>query len=58
MNLGVRIELLRNQHQTLEDEIDQELARPAPDDLRIRTLKTKKLRIKDEIEQLNHEPAH
>ncbi len=58
MNLDVRIEQLRNQHQSLEDEIDQELARPAPDDLRVRTLKAKKLRIKDEIEQLNHEPAH
>ncbi len=58
MNLDVRIEQLRNQHQTLEQEIGQELARPAPDDLRVRTLKAKKLRIKDELEQLNHEPAH
>ena len=58
MNLDVRIEQLRNQHQTLEDEIDQELARPAPDDLRVRALKAKKLRIKDEIAQLNHTPAH
>lgn len=58
MNLDVRIEQLRNQHQSLEDELGKELARPAPDDLRIRALKAKKLRIKDEIAQLNHEPAH
>lgn len=58
MNLDVRIEQLRNQHRTLEDEIDRELARPAPDDLRIRELKAKKLRIKDEIAQLSLTPAH
>lgn len=58
MNLGVRIEQLRNQHLALENEIGMELARPAPDDLRVRTLKAKKLRIKDEISQLDHEPAH
>jgi hypothetical protein len=58
MNLDVRIEQLRSQHQSLEDEIDQELARPAPDDLRVRTLKAKKLWIKDKIVQLNHMPAH
>jgi hypothetical protein len=58
MNLDVRIEQLRSQHQSLEDEIDQELARPAPDDLRVRTLKAKMLWIKDQIVQLNHMPAH
>ena len=58
MNLGVRIEQLRNQHLALENEIGMELARPAPDDLRVRTLKAKKLRIKDEISQLDPEPAH
>ena len=58
MNLDVRIEQLRNQHQTLEDEIYQEMARPAPDDLKVRALKARKLRIKDEIAQLNHTPAH
>jgi hypothetical protein len=58
MNLDVRIEQLRNLHQTLDHEIGQELARPAPDELRVRSLKAKKLRVKDELEQLNHEPAH
>lgn len=58
MNLDVRIEQLRNQHRSLEDEIDKELARPAPDDLKIRELKARKLRIKDAIAQLTEAPAH
>jgi hypothetical protein len=58
MNLDVRIEQLRHQHSSLEDEIGRELARPAPDDLRVRELKARKLRIKDEIAQLSHAPAH
>jgi hypothetical protein len=58
MNLDVRIEQLRHQHSSLEDEIGKELARPAPDDLRVRELKARKLRIKDEIAQLSHAPAH
>lgn len=58
MNLDVRIDQLRHLHSDLENELGRELARPAPDDIRVRELKAKKLRIKDEIVQLSHEPAH
>jgi len=58
MNLDVRIDQLRHRHRDLEDELGKELSRPAPDDIRVRELKAKKLRIKDEIVQLSHEPAH
>jgi len=43
---------LKDRHHALEAEIDAENARPAPDELRIQTLKKEKLRIKDEIQRL------
>ena len=46
---------LKTQHQELEAAIDQELARPSPDDLRLNELKRQKLRIKDEL--AHHQPS-
>lgn len=48
-----RIEALKAQHADLESKIEEELGRPLPDDSLIGNLKKQKLRIKDEIAQLD-----
>ena len=52
MSVHEHIEALRVKHVTLKQEIDEEIQRPHPDDLRITKLKRQKLRIKDEIASL------
>jgi len=52
MALEHRIEALRERHASLETQIQQETARPVPDDSRIAALKRQKLRIKDEIQRM------
>ncbi|HUC09681.1 MAG TPA: YdcH family protein [Stellaceae bacterium] len=47
-----RIEALKERHAALERAIDEENRRPAPNDDVISDLKRQKLRIKDEIHQL------
>jgi hypothetical protein len=47
-----RIEALREKHAALERAIDEENSRPLPNDDTISDLKRQKLRIKDEIYQL------
>src|SRR5690349_2324446 len=54
MSLQDRIESLRARHRSLEDAIDQEIHRPLPNDDLLHDLKRQKLRIKDEIVQLEH----
>lgn len=49
-----RIEELRAQHRSLEDTLDQEIHRPLPNLDIVTDLKRQKLRIKDEIMQLEH----
>ena len=46
------IEALKAKHQSLEHAIDQETARPYPDDDALCSLKKRKLQIKDEITRL------
>jgi len=46
------IEALKAKHQSLEHAIDQEIARPYPDDDALCSLKKRKLQIKDEIVRL------
>lgn len=46
------IEALREKHAALERAIDEENSRPQPNDDMISDLKRQKLRIKDEIYQL------
>ena len=41
-------------HQALESEINECLAHPAVDDLKVVELKRRKLLLKDEIERLRH----
>jgi len=47
-----RIELLRLEHSDLDAAIDALLAAPAVDQLQIARIKKRKLRLKDEIAQL------
>ncbi|NQV44558.1 MAG: DUF465 domain-containing protein [Rhodospirillales bacterium] len=54
MNLDDQIETLKSKHQALETAIDRENNRPQPDDGAIADLKKRKLRIKDELEQIRH----
>lgn len=49
-----RIEELRAQHRSLENALNQEVNRPAPNPEMITDLKRQKLRIKDQIVQLEH----
>lgn len=52
MALDARIRELGNRHQTLERLIDDEMSRPASDEIRLKELKRQKLRLKEEIENL------
>ncbi len=54
MSLQDRIETLRARHRSLEEAIDQEISRPMPNMETLTDLKRQKLRIKDEIAQLEH----
>ena len=58
MALDAHIAELSERHRTLDRKIEEELARPTIDDLRIVDLKRQKLRLKDELERLKHEPSH
>ena len=44
-----RLATLRARHAELDEEIRQEMARPQPDTLKIRSLKQQKLLVKDRI---------
>ena len=52
MTADERIDSLREKHASLEQEIEDEHHRPLPDELRLSELKREKLRIKDQIAQL------
>lgn len=52
MSLKGRIAELSNRHQALEQKISDEQKRPAADSLRLITLKREKLRIKEELRNL------
>jgi hypothetical protein len=52
MSLQDRIEALKEKHAALERAIDEENTHPLPNDEAISDLKRQKLRIKDELFQL------
>jgi hypothetical protein len=52
MAVEARIRELGLRHQSLERLIEDEIARPAADDVRVRELKRQKLRLKEEMEGL------
>lgn len=52
MAVDARIRELGSRHQNLERAIQDELSRPAADDIRLKELKRRKLRLKEEMEGL------
>lgn len=52
MSLDVRVAALKEKHQALEAKIEEEANRPLPDNVMIAGLKREKLRIKDELNNL------
>jgi hypothetical protein len=52
MTMHDYVESLRSKHAHLEQEIDEELHRPLPDQSVLTRLKREKLRIKDEMARL------
>ena len=52
MAVESRIRELGSRHKSLELAIQDELSRPAADDLRLRQLKRQKLKLKEEMEAL------
>ena len=52
MKIEARLETLDQRYQQLENEIEQEMRRPAHDELKIHRLKREKLALKDEMQDL------
>lgn len=48
-SISARVSALKRRKSQLEDKISAEQARPAPDHLRLRRLKSRKLVIKDQV---------
>ena len=53
MALNAHLSELSEKHKLLERRIEQEMARPARDDHRLKKLKAEKLKVKDEIARLS-----
>jgi hypothetical protein len=58
MALDAHIVELSEKHRALDRKIEEEQARPTADPLKIAEWKRQKLRLKDEMERLKHEPSH
>jgi hypothetical protein len=58
MALDAHLVELSEKHRALDRKIEEELARPTADDLKVAELKRQKLRLKDEMERLKHEMSH
>lgn len=56
MGLAQHLSELSDKHQSLEMRIEEEMARPLADTLKITELKRRKLQIKDEIARLKMQP--
>jgi hypothetical protein len=56
MAIEARIRELGMRHQSLERAIEDEVSRPAADAIRLRELKRRKLRLKEEMESLKSQP--
>jgi hypothetical protein len=52
MAIEARIRELGSRHENLERAIQEEASRPAADELRLRELKRRKLKLKEELEVL------
>ena len=58
MALDAHLVELSEKHSQLDRKIEEEMARPTADDLKIAELKRQKLRLKDEIERLKLQMSH
>ena len=56
MSLPAHLAELSEKHRLLERKIEEELARPASDHVRVQRLKMEKLKLKDEMERTGGEP--
>ena len=56
MAIDARIRELGNRHRSLDAAIAEELSRPAVNTLRLTELKRRKLKLKEELEQLRSSP--
>jgi len=52
MAVDAHIRELGNRHQSLERAIQDEMSRPAADDIRLKEMKRQKLRLKEQMEGL------
>jgi hypothetical protein len=57
MSIQAALVELEHLHRALEQEIQEELAHPGSDDLKLAELKRRKLQLKDRIERLKHETS-
>jgi hypothetical protein len=55
MSIQAHLAELEKRHQALEDELNEALAHPSTDDLKIAELKRRKLQVKDEITRLRQD---
>jgi hypothetical protein len=58
MALDAHLAELSEKHRALDRKIEEEMARPLADDLKIAEMKRQKLRLKDEIEKLKGQSSH
>jgi len=58
MALDAHLVELSERHRALDRKIAEEQGRPTADTLKIAEWKRQKLRLKDEMERLKHEPQH
>ena len=54
MSLQADLAELEHLHRALEREIQEELAHPGSNDLKLAEMKRRKLQLKDQIERLKH----
>ncbi|MBF0305925.1 MAG: YdcH family protein [Alphaproteobacteria bacterium] len=54
MSQQERLEFLKEKHAALDEAVQSESRRPFPDTMRVKELKLKKLRIKEEMSALTH----
>jgi hypothetical protein len=57
MAIQAHLAELEKRHQALEDEINDALAHPSTDDLKVAELKRRKLLLKDEIARLRQDAS-
>lgn len=54
MNLDAHVETLEARHTEIEGKIAREELRPHPDSMRLKDLKKRKLRLKEELSRFTH----